>query len=1094
MEREAALPTAQSAQRLDRRCYPEDQSSVRQQRLPHCRILQESKGVNVQPMERSAFQHHGEDCTRSCERPGNESQHFTNIPHSLQQTQRQSVGVHVELWTPYSDVIRRKFPSRTDEEQSSMGRPESGVDDEYSRGAKEYQETVSQSRASETELQNKSLQQEQTTILQEPFFYFSEFKGTLPEFQLCGEGLHVPRMQIQPQMCQRQLRWESCLFELPSFYQSCDQRHQGKSQGMTAGPVQLKNQIQRVEVLPRSSSELVKDNADNYTRPKDQGGLAITSFYDGELQIYTGQSTGSLEIPVGRDRYGQNCGGPTPTLDSKRYRSGTKSGHHRGEDNNRLEQAKRFSSEREAATNQVQVRDVGYINRKDDQERDVDDNYRHTTCVPSCSDPQGGLGTPIIQNREQVLPGSLPFVWFKDSPGHLFNDYVSGERCSSLDVDSHNDGVPRRVLHAYGYQGGSREEVRSDHRDSRRPGIQNSFWEVSSTQSDCKVLRVNNKYTPDAVADPREEITGVNRNVRGGQIKTIANFETDREACWETNFLLQSSERWKNICIQNDRISECEKVESLGRISSIGEGTNQRRRLVAEDDYDVQWYCVNSGEPGPHVYYRRLPNWLRGLDYEQQLSSPPRILLSVPRTRRNLPHQCERTFSRINFSTPVGGTAVLEQTSNLPIGQRSNHQMALEREDESKYHTNMQRQSNGHTQRDLLPVNQVQHSSDSKTHCRGFQQISGCYQPQQMEASAGHYDVRSSGKPKLFLELELEAKQLMCKGLPLKQGCENMIRAFVRWGLNEGLEKDLIPTSELALFYYVVFLARTLTPGSIRSNITAIIGMNVRAGYLEYTEQFSKMCKVQRILKATDNALQDRIGKNKKQALDLDTTKDIGRYRLRLAKEEPASRTVCALTAFLIALWTGLRSDNLVPKKHDNFTERRQLHMDALIDEGSAYFGSLEEHKTRQKTKQPVVFSIPCICSYFKELCPYTALQQLTTANQVPPKALALSFISSTKSNHKNNNTKPKLNQLLYHSYLSKLWVVGERMGLKDKALTTHVPRITIATFGANAGLTHEQLLKLGNWLSSVSAEGYVRMKGKDLKTLQQQIIHHLDK
>ena len=66
---------------------------------------------------------------------------------------------------------------------------------------------------------------------------------------------------------------------------------------------------------------------------------------------------------------------------------------------------------------------------------------------------------------------------------------------------------------------------------------------------------------------------------------------------------------------------------------------------------------------------------------------------------------------------------------------------------------------------------------------------------------------------------------------------------------------------------------------------------------------------------------------------------------------------------------------------------------------------------------------------------------------------------------------------------------LGTQYGLKDKALTTHMPRISIATLAVKAGLTGEQLKKLGNWMAAASAEGYVRLRGKDLKGLQHQII-----
>lgn len=55
------------------------------------------------------------------------------------------------------------------------------------------------------------------------------------------------------------------------------------------------------------------------------------------------------------------------------------------------------------------------------------------------------------------------------------------------------------------------------------------------------------------------------------------------------------------------------------------------------------------------------------------------------------------------------------------------------------------------------------------------------------------------------------------------------------------------------------------------------------------------------------------------------------------------------------------------------------------------------------------------------------------------------------------------------------------------------MPRISVTTLGAEAGLTEEQLRAMGNWVSNKSMEGYIRLKGKKLNGLQEAIAKHLE-
>jgi len=78
-------------------------------------------------------------------------------------------------------------------------------------------------------------------------------------------------------------------------------------------------------------------------------------------------------------------------------------------------------------------------------------------------------------------------------------------------------------------------------------------------------------------------------------------------------------------------------------------------------------------------------------------------------------------------------------------------------------------------------------------------------------------------------------------------------------------------------------------------------------------------------------------------------------------------------------------------------------------------------------------------------------------------------------------------------NYRQVLRGVGVELGLGEGALTPHVARITAATIASRAGLSMEELKRIGNWVSSESTSHYVRLTGKDTMKVQSKIRNHLE-
>ena len=172
-------------------------------------------------------------------------------------------------------------------------------------------------------------------------------------------------------------------------------------------------------------------------------------------------------------------------------------------------------------------------------------------------------------------------------------------------------------------------------------------------------------------------------------------------------------------------------------------------------------------------------------------------------------------------------------------------------------------------------------------------------------------------------------------------------------------------------------------------------------------------------------------------------------------------------------------------KTATKYSKDRQIHFACLHQVKEGYYGSLQLHKTRKKTKTPVTFSIPYLGEQFPQLanaCAASAIKTLIQITKIAPEEQLCSYLFNQQ-----------IIKLTYPVYLDKLNAIGLQCGLDDKALTTHVPRISAATLAAEAGLTEEQIRAMGNWVNSKSMRGYIRVQGNKLKSLQKKIAKHVD-
>jgi len=131
---------------------------------------------------------------------------------------------------------------------------------------------------------------------------------------------------------------------------------------------------------------------------------------------------------------------------------------------------------------------------------------------------------------------------------------------------------------------------------------------------------------------------------------------------------------------------------------------------------------------------------------------------------------------------------------------------------------------------------------------------------------------------------------------------------FIHWGLSWGiLEEQIIPAAEQTLILYVTWLARTLTPSSIRGYLAVAVELQLRSGYLEFKETYKSMSRLKQVMDAIHKQLAHRTGKQKKAALE---PKVISQMAELLYEPESKNVMKVAITAFLVSFWSTLRADN----------------------------------------------------------------------------------------------------------------------------------------------------------------------------------------
>jgi len=263
--------------------------------------------------------------------------------------------------------------------------------------------------------------------------------------------------------------------------------------------------------------------------------------------------------------------------------------------------------------------------------------------------------------------------------------------------------------------------------------------------------------------------------------------------------------------------------------------------------------------------------------------------------------------------------------------------------------------------------------------------------------------------------------------------------------------------------------------------LNAIAEGQVVSGNENFKKELENMKEVKKLMKGVERKFSFRTNKRCKKALTEEELVEIEKFVWQELEENIISKNMCVLTAFLISLWTGLRSDNLVPKTDKSFDPRRQLTWGSLSWTNDEATGTLELHKTVKSSKKPVVFRIPKLNDRIG-LCPWRAIQKIQQRMELSKEEMILMY-KDKKGNRK---------RLTYGVYYHALSNLGIKLGKQATELTPHVPRITLTTLAARANISLESLKLLGNWTTLSSPEVYVRFTCRDIGKTQQKVLEVL--
>lgn len=218
--------------------------------------------------------------------------------------------------------------------------------------------------------------------------------------------------------------------------------------------------------------------------------------------------------------------------------------------------------------------------------------------------------------------------------------------------------------------------------------------------------------------------------------------------------------------------------------------------------------------------------------------------------------------------------------------------------------------------------------------------------------------------------------------------------------------------------------------------------------------------------------LKPRQGARRKSPLSWDNVVAI--CELHVAAPVGSCRRA-ASAAFVVSLFTALRSDNLVPKKAKDFDHERQLCWGNMvwIMEENAYSVKFKKHKSSRRGVLDT--RIPDFEQ--QNLSPVRMLRNLK--DELVILQTESCFMYKDRSGNRKTLTYAVLSKEL-HS-----WEDG--LGLDKGSLTPHVGRITSAT--------EAEILALGFWSDPKTAQSYVRLSGRDINSVQRKVISkHLGK
>ena len=654
--------------------------------------------------------------------------------------------------------------------------------------------------------------------------------------QMYSEILQIPA----PLLC---MPPESSWEQLPKQSEDNYQRLQEGEIPMTKQAVQLEGETVGMGINDGRACSMARDKGDYYARSSDFTEPQIATNRTGELQIRRRTERSIDGFDQHRIRNGQNDTSNKQAVQNKPNWSYTETRHNRSQDDHRSEPTSWQFNQRTTSKDQVQVRD----NRScydAYHTKNLHGYHRYQTCLSPHPYSPGRLGTPIIPNQWQILPRQIPEFWSINSSSYILNDINCSQRQGGITISNTDGSILGRVLSTTHGRDNSQQEARTIHQFTPQFRLSSKPQKDNQGLQAYQIFGPNSRHTTYAATSTREENGRAQSVVMASQEEPSTDFETSTTTSGQTKFLLQSSERGPYVYEKTNKLSKQETLWTMGS-STLGIGIDKGYRLVVSDDGHLQWDSLNTTTSRDDDYNRCMQLRLWGMD------EPRGILLQDGIGRTILAHQHKRTFSHLDSASAMGSSN-FKSSYNSTNGQSDCREMAQERICEIIDGTTPGINDNGDSQRNLFPCDTTQHSYNPKVD-RGTEEHDSRCAKQTLYGTSAQRDKseEDNEQARHIQALELAASKLIQLGLPLKENTENQIRAYLRWGLSFKFgEKELVPASENLLYYYIIWLSDSVSYGTIKNYVQAIVELHTRAGFTEFGKEIKTMNKVQTLLKA----------------------------------------------------------------------------------------------------------------------------------------------------------------------------------------------------------------------------------------------------